>query len=114
MDGAMSDLLTVYGDVSLDGGTLNVLLGSIQEGGRWLILSNEGQNAIDGTFTNLSEGALFYSPDNGVLGLRITYGGGDGNDIELTAVPEPGTLTLLAMALASAGGYIRRRRRAAA
>jgi len=114
MDGATSDLLTVNGLVSLDGGMLNVLVGSIQEGGRWLILANDGQDAIEGTFTDLSEGALFYSPDNSVLGLRITYVGGDGNDIELTAVPEPGTLTLLAMAVASAGGYIRRRRRAAA
>ena len=43
--------------------------------------------------------------------FTITYVGGTGNDIELTAVPESATLTLLAMAAASAGGYIRRRRR---
>ena len=37
---------------------------------------------------------------------------GDGNDIVLTAVPEPATMTLLGLAVAGLGGYIRRRRAA--
>jgi len=112
IDGAMADLLIVNGLVSLDGGELNVLLGSIQEGGRWIILANDEDDPIEGTFTGLLEGATFYSPDNSLLSLRITYAGGDGNDIELTAVPEPASALLLMLAVPAVAARIRRRVRA--
>ncbi len=62
----------------------------------------------NGTFTDLTEGSIVFS-DNG-FDLRISYFGGDGNDIVLltSAVPEPGSTGLLLACIVSL--TIRRRR----
>jgi len=107
----MNDVLVVNGQVDL-AGDLTVLFGyEPAEMDRWTILTNDGTDD-SGTFDGLSEGAVFYVPTS-ARPLRITYLGGDGNDIVLTTVPEPATMALLGLAAAGLGGYVRRRRRAA-
>ncbi|HEY0461743.1 MAG TPA: VCBS repeat-containing protein [Pyrinomonadaceae bacterium] len=48
------------------------------------ILKNDGTDAINGTFLNAPEGAVFGGALN--TAFRITYQGGDGNDIVITRV----------------------------
>ena len=63
-------------------------------------------SAISGAFSNAPEGGVLLS-DSGQA-FQITYVGGDGDNVVLTAVPEPVTVGLLG--LAAAGLLIRRRR----
>lgn len=59
-----------------------------------------------GQFTGLGEGAI--AGNVGGLDLRISYVGGDGDDVVLTAVPEPMTLAGLSLGLL---GLLRSRRK---
>ena len=90
------DQLNVAGTVILD----NAVLAPIPwnafvpaAGDTFVILNNDGSDAIIGTFLNLPEGAVF-----GALGtqFQITYLGGDGNDVSITRIALPsvsGTIT---------------------
>ncbi len=49
--------------------------------GRVQIISNDGTDAVQGTFSTTSEGGVVQT--FGDRALRITYRGGDGNDVEL-------------------------------
>nr|WP_237524435.1 autotransporter [Streptomyces sp. SID5643] len=51
------------------------------------VLDNKGRARTSGTFTGLGEGALLERAD---APYRISYRGGDGNDVVLTAVTSPG------------------------
>lgn len=67
------------------------------------IIDNDGSDPVQGTFANLPEGALFTA---GSTQFRISYIGGSGNDVVLTAVAAIPTLSdaallLLAAALAA-------------
>ncbi|MGI8788651.1 MAG: FG-GAP-like repeat-containing protein [Pyrinomonadaceae bacterium] len=53
-------------------------------GDTFLILKNDGADAINGTFLNAPEGATFGGTLN--TAFRITYRGGDGNDAAITRV----------------------------
>jgi hypothetical protein len=53
-------------------------------GDTFVILRNDGADAIVGTFLNAPEGAIFGGALN--TAFRITYVGGDGNDIAITRV----------------------------
>ena len=50
----------------------------------FIILKNDGMDAINGTFLNAPEGAIFGGALN--TAFRVTYRGGDGNDIVITRV----------------------------
>ena len=83
------DQVRVTGTVNLGGATLSVGGGFVPlVGTSFLIIRNDGSDAVTGTFNGLDEGSTV--THNGVQ-LRISYVGGTGNDVTLTPVM-PGTL----------------------
>jgi hypothetical protein len=48
------------------------------------LLGNTSANPINGTFSNLADGAIVNVNGNN---LQVSYTGGDGNDLTLTVVP---------------------------
>ncbi len=91
-------LLNVAGDATLNG-MLNVDLASgfaLNQGDLFILIDlTDISNTITGTFTGLAEGDSVGNFDG--LDLLISYAGGDGNDVTLSAIPEPATLSLLVM-----------------
>lgn len=85
------DHLTVGGAVDLTGGTLALTVSSrldSQPGDTFLLIDNgNGATPVVGTFANLPEGAVL-----GQAGytFRLSYQGGDGNDVTLTTLTAPG------------------------
>ena len=85
--GSGYDQLSVTGSVSLGGTPLRLAVGFAPEAGDvFTIINNAGPEAVDGTFADLPEGSLILT--NG-LKIRISYLGGDGNDVTLTRVVPP-------------------------
>ena len=75
------DVLDVRGRVSLGGATLQPSVGFASAvGNQYVIVSNDGTDAVQGAFAGLAEGAFFQI---GTLRFSITYRGGDGNDVVL-------------------------------
>jgi autotransporter-associated beta strand protein len=82
--GTQHDQLKVTGQVSLDGMTLALTAGfTAADGNKFVLLDNEGGNAITGTFAGLPEGAVFNA---GTQFFQISYHGGNGHDVELTSL----------------------------
>lgn len=80
------DRLETSGAVNLGGSTLNLQLNFMPaETDSFTIINNKTvSNPTTGTFNGLPEGAIFTV--NGFM-FKITYHGGDGNDVVLTGVP---------------------------
>ncbi len=77
------DQLMVNGTVALGNATLATKGGFTPTVGQALtLINNDASDAVSGTFSNLSEGALVTV---GNLTGPISYVGGDGNDVTLTA-----------------------------
>lgn len=96
------DQLLVTGTVALGNATLNATLGFSSTGGtQYIILSNDGTDAVTGTFNGLAEGA---SVTLGGRNFTISYRGGDGNDVVLTDASTPTTTTLTSSAANSVFG----------
>ena len=71
------------GTVNLGSATLSAALGFTPTlGSEFMIVSNDGSDPVVGTFNGLPEGSTLTS---GSVLLRISYVGGDGNDVVLTA-----------------------------
>ena len=89
------DQLNVMGSVNLSGATLSVTRSySPIDGTQFLVIANDGIDAVNGTFAGLAEGKRLNL--NGSQ-FRISYVGGDGNDVVLTVVPsQPPTVTMSA------------------
>lgn len=105
LPGVGYDRLTVAGTVILDGNLqLRLLNGFLPEvNSQFLLIDNTGSGPIIGTFSNLPEGTHFTS--EGQL-WTISYQGGTGNDLVLTAaVPEPTTWALIGLSLSWSGWY---------
>ncbi len=87
---AQFDRVSVTGTVSLGGATLDTaLLAGFNPptGTAFLIVDNDGTDAISGTFAGLSEGAIVTAGTNR---FSITYHGGtNANDVVLTALNDP-------------------------
>jgi invasion protein IalB len=58
------------------------------------IIDNDGADAVTGTFAGLAEGALLLVDG---VGWRVSYTGGDGNDVTLSARLTPGAPTGLSV-----------------
>jgi Ca2+-binding RTX toxin-like protein len=90
--GAGYDQVKVTGAVSLGGATLDAsLIGGFVPtfGQAFIIIDNDGNDAVTGTFAGLAEGAVV---EVGGTAMQITYEGGDGNDVALmTGVVITGT-----------------------
>lgn len=79
------DQLKVTGSVSLDGMTLALSAGfSAADGDKIVLIDNQGGNGITGTFAGLPEGTVINA--GGSHFFQISYHGGNGHDVELTAL----------------------------
>jgi len=78
-------------------------------GQSFTIIDNTSASGISGAFSNLADNSTVTI---GVNQFRVSYSGGTGNDLVITAVPEPGTIAFLAMGGAAVLVF-RRRMRAA-
>lgn len=77
------DRIEVSGTVNLGGATLNLTGGFVAgPGTELIIINNDSTDAVVGTFAGLPEGAPVSA---GAFSGQITYVGGDGNDVSLTA-----------------------------
>ena len=88
---AQYDNLTIDGDLTLEGGQLLVTLtdgfdAQIQDGQQFMLFQVNGNQS--GTFDGLPEGAAVTSVDG--IDLNISYVGGDGNDVVLSAEAQGG------------------------
>ena len=79
------DEVRVTGTVNLTGATLVASLGSYSpiHGSTHTLISNDGTDAIVGTFSGLAEGGTV---SVGGIRMQASYVGGDGNDFVLTAL----------------------------
>ena len=113
--GAQYDQLSVTGTVTLANATLT-LGGAYTYTGiadTFTLILNDGDgitgDSVAGTFAGLPGGASVF---NGGQEFTINYAGGDGNDVVLTAVPEPGSAMMLLSGIGMLLGLQRRRRNA--
>ncbi|MFI5428593.1 Ig-like domain-containing protein [Aeromicrobium sp. UC242_57] len=87
-----NDRVDVAGTVQLSGPVLEPSLAHVPSvGDSFTIVDNDGSDAVSGTFADLPEGA--YLIVDGAR-LQISYVGGSGNDIVLTAALAPTTTTV--------------------
>lgn len=87
--GGNSDSLSAS-NVNLSG-TLNLIATSSTLADSYTIVSNTGSSPVNGCFSGLAEGATISL--NG-KSFKITYEGGDGNDVVLRFAPDPMTITM--------------------
>ena len=79
--------LVVANGVTINGATVNLsgqTQGSLQLGLTLTIINNRSAKPINGTFSNLPDGATVTINGNN---FQASYEGGDGNDLTLTVVP---------------------------
>jgi VCBS repeat-containing protein len=88
------DQVVVNGPVSLDGADLSVTITGTSPsiGDQFVIIDNGSEDPVAGAgFKDLPEGANLVV---GSTSFRISYAGGDGNDVVLTVVDGPTDITL--------------------
>jgi hypothetical protein len=97
----VNDVLNVMGTAALNGADLVLdLLSAPTRGEAFDILTNDGTDPISGEFSEGSQVTGMF--DGRAYSFRIDYafnadGGAVGNDIRLTAVPEPATWLLMGL-----------------
>lgn len=93
--GSGYDQLKVIGTVSIQLAYLQVRVTGFTPtpGQTFVIIDNDGSDAVGGTFYGAPEGTAIQSA-NGLNSFRISYHGGDGNDVVLTALLPPTSVTM--------------------
>ena len=90
---AASSKLAASGTVALGSAALQLMgSGGLPVGSERTLIEQGGADAVTGTFAGLPEGA---SIALGNRRWRVSYAGGDGNDVTLTAVEAAGTSTAI-------------------
>jgi autotransporter-associated beta strand protein len=114
---ATADLLNVAGSFGINGGSLVLALASLPAGstdGTYLLVANDGIDAISGTFASVSglPAGYFASIDYAFSGIDSLGRIGTGNDlaVHITSVPEPSSWALFAAGAAVLLSLVRRRR----
>jgi autotransporter-associated beta strand protein len=88
-----SGTLNVTGTVTLGGKLLEIYNLLVPVGTTATIIANDGNDAVNGTFAGLPQGTVFGT----AAGLfQISYTGGDGNDVTLTAVDSSAVVAIAA------------------
>lgn len=102
--GGSHDRLDVTGSVTIGSSVTLVLnTSAYTEAGGTLTLINNGSSAVSGSFSGLSEGGQT-NPGN-TPNFIISYTGGDGNDVTLTAT-NPTAVSVLSFAASGQGDQI--------
>lgn len=102
--GGSSDLLQVTGTVTLRGPlVVSIPTGSPVPGQAFTIIDNDGSDPVNGTLADRPEGATF---GVGPYTFRITYRGGDGNDVVLTVVTDTTTAITASSPATIFGGQV--------
>jgi hypothetical protein len=88
--GSLSDAVQVTGTVTLSGRlNASIISGSPSIGQTFTIIDNDGADAVNGTFTGFPERATLTL---GGQTMRISYQGGDGNDVVLSVLQDTSTI----------------------
>ena len=100
--GAEYDRVAVTGAVAL-GATLNVTLNFAAPTGQvFTIIDSAGTDAVVGTFAGKGEGSTIVA---GGRALRVSYVGGDGNDVTVTVIPPPAVTEVFVSGSTWTSGY---------
>ncbi|HOX02825.1 MAG TPA: autotransporter-associated beta strand repeat-containing protein [Candidatus Paceibacterota bacterium] len=99
---AGSDQMNVQGSVGLGSARLTLSAAGLlpEEGQPFVLVSNDGADAVAGTFAGLPEGAVVSA---GPRQFLITYAGGSGNDVVLLATNTAALRPVLSISRAGAG-----------
>jgi hypothetical protein len=78
--------LRVVGGVEINDATLNIVAieKNTRVGDAFIVIDNDGTDPVSGTFAGLPEGGTITTTEG--ARYRISYAGGDGNDVVLTRV----------------------------
>jgi hypothetical protein len=88
LDSTGGDQIDVTGTVTLNGAPLGTFpFGNPAIGQSFTIIKNDGTDPVIGTFAGLPEGAILKAAHR----FRVSYVGGDGNDVVLTTLAETNT-----------------------
>lgn len=101
--GSQSDRVSVTGPVTLGSNStivITVASGSPMPGDQFTIIDNDAADPVSGTFKDLPEGTIIpLAPWN----FRVSYIGGDGNDVTLTEVDDTATISTQDLAVTHLG-----------
>jgi len=114
---AATDLTNLAGNFNITGGTLMLALSNLPGGdvmGTYLLVANDGSDAISGTFGSIIglPGGLSATVDYAFSGPDSLGRIGTGNDLAVRIVPEPQSWALLAFGALSFLAFRFRRRSA--
>ena len=94
--GAGYDQVRVAGSVELNDAQLTLIVGpALSPFGQFMVIDNDGTDLVAGTFAGLPEGATIVAGAENGREFTISYIGGDGNDVVLSAAGEVSYFCLL-------------------